>query len=98
MLIKEVELTTGIPRANIRYYEKEGLLDQPLRNERNGREFSEEDVEQLCRIKVLRMLEVSMEEIRLYKNNKEKLNQIIREKVSEFQEMVNFVLDRDDTI
>ena len=33
--IKEAEEQTGISRANIRYYEKMGLL-QPKRNEKNG--------------------------------------------------------------
>ena len=95
MQIKEVEVKTGMPRANIRYYEKQGLLNQTLRNVNNRREYSEEDVEQLCRIKILRILEVPMEEIRLYKNDKEKLNQIIREKMKGFQEFTNFVLSND---
>lgn len=96
MQMKEVEAKTGMPRANIRYYEKQGLLEQTSRNKSNHREYSEADVEQLCRIKVLRMLEVPIEEIRLYKNDKEKLNQIIREKKKDFQEMLNYVLSESD--
>ena len=42
------------------------------------------------------MLEVPIEEIRLYKNDKEKLNQIIREKKKDFQEMLNYVLSESD--
>jgi len=98
MQMKEVEAKTGMPRANIRYYEKQGLLEQTSRNKSNHREYSEADVEQLCRIKILRMLEVPIEEIRLYKNDKEKLNQIIREKMRGFQEMTNFVLGKSDII
>lgn len=45
MNIKEVEEQTGLPRSNIRFYEKENLI-LPLRNEKNGyRVYSEKDVE-----------------------------------------------------
>ena len=44
MTIKEVEQKTGLSRSNIRFYEKEKLLN-PVRNERNGyREYSFEDI------------------------------------------------------
>lgn len=45
--IKEAEEQTGISRANIRYYEKMGLL-QPKRNEKNGyREYTPEDIKRI---------------------------------------------------
>jgi len=78
MQIKDVEILTGMPRANIRYYEKAGLLNRTARNTFNYREYTEDDVEQLQRIKILRLLEVPMEEIRLYKDDKGKLDQIIQ--------------------
>ena len=37
MTIKELEALTGLSRANIRFYEKEGLLS-PLRRENGYRE------------------------------------------------------------
>ena len=56
MNIREVEDLTGLVRANIRYYEDEGFFT-PQR-ERNGyRNYSDEDIEVLKRIKLLRMLE-----------------------------------------
>ena len=63
MKIKEMEQRTGIPSANIRYYEKEGLL-HPVRKENNYREYSEEDLNRLEQIKILRLLGVSLEDIR----------------------------------
>lgn len=64
MRIQEVERLVGITRKNIRFYEKEGLL-QPGRNLENGyRDYREEDVETLKRIKLLRKLSVPLEEIR----------------------------------
>lgn len=63
MNIKEVEVRTGLKAANIRYYEREGLL-HPERNRRNNyREYSQEDVETLERIKMLRMLDVPLQKI-----------------------------------
>ena len=62
--IKEAEEQTGISRANIRYYEKMGLL-QPKRNEKNGyREYRPEDIKRILQIKILRKLDVPIEEIK----------------------------------
>lgn len=64
MKIKEVELITGITKQNIRYYEKQGLLN-PTRNQENDyREYSEEDVRTLKIIKLFRKLDMPIEEIR----------------------------------
>ena len=46
MTIKEVETLTGITKANLRFYEKEGLLT-PGRSSTNYREYSEDDVDHL---------------------------------------------------
>lgn len=63
MKINEVERMVGITKGNIRFYEKEGLLT-PGRNSENGyRDYSEADVEWLRKIKLLRMLDVPIEEI-----------------------------------
>ena len=43
MTIKEVEQNLNVPRATVRFYEKEGLLS-PVRGENGYREYSEEDV------------------------------------------------------
>lgn len=64
MTIKEVEMQTGLPRSNIRFYEKEKLIE-PSRNESNGyREYSENDVENIKKIVYLRTLGISIEDIR----------------------------------
>lgn len=63
MKINQVEQLVGITKGNIRFYEKEGLLT-PGRNSDNGyRDYSEADVEWLKKIKLLRMLDVPIEEI-----------------------------------
>ena len=63
MRINKVEELVGITKKNIRFYEEKGLLN-PSRNTENGyREYSEEDVEILQKIKLLRQLSVPIEEI-----------------------------------
>ena len=64
MKINEVEALAGISKKNIRFYEEQGLLS-PRRNSENGyRDYGENEVEVLRRIKVLRKLGVPIEEIR----------------------------------
>ena len=64
MKINEVEALVNITKKNIRFYEEQGLLS-PQRNTENGyRNYSEEDVQTLRQIKLLRKLGVPIEEIR----------------------------------
>ena len=63
MNIREIEQQLGIPRANVRYYEKEGLL-HPARGENNYRNYSDEDIETLKKIKLLRQLDMPVDTIR----------------------------------
>lgn len=64
MTIQEVEKLAGMTRANIRFYEKEGLIT-PERNEANNyREYRDSDVEALRKIKYLRMLGISVKDIK----------------------------------
>ena len=78
MQIKDVETLAGITKKNIRFYEKEGLLT-PRRNAANDyREYSEEDVITLRRIKFLRKLDVPVEEIRLILNGSRELSYALR--------------------
>ena len=63
MTIKEVEKLLGIPRANIRFYEKEGFIS-PDRKENEYRDYSESDVETLRKVVIFRKLGMSLDEIR----------------------------------
>lgn len=92
MQIKEVEMLTGMTRANIRFYEKQGLLNRTIRNEYNYRDYTEEDVRQLQRIKLLRMLEVSMEDIKEMKDDISKMEQMILELLSNLNDSVDKII------
>ena len=64
MNIKEVEKITGISSQNIRFYEKEGLI-KPNRDDNNGyRVYCEDDIKLLKMIKILRMLDMPVGEIK----------------------------------
>ena len=78
MTIKEIEELAGMPRANIRYYEEQGLLS-PARSENGYRDYSTEDLKILQKIKLLRSLHMSMEEIKALHNSADCLKDIIKQ-------------------
>ncbi len=89
MKIKEVEERVGMKRANIRYYEKEGLLKSPERNsENNYREYSEADVVQLQKIKVLRILGVTPDDIKLLSSEKVSMEEVIAKRTQQLQKEI----------
>ena len=63
MTIKELEQRTGLPRTSIRFYEQEELL-HPERKENNYRDYSEDNVRTLEKIKLLRRLSLDLDAIR----------------------------------
>lgn len=63
MQIIELEQKTGLDRATIRYYEKEGMIS-PERHENGYRDYTNEDLQQLLKIKLLRQLDMPLSKIR----------------------------------
>lgn len=63
MTIKELETSLGMTRANIRFYEQEGFLT-PERGANNYRIYTQEDVDTLRKIKLLRQLGLPLDTIR----------------------------------
>lgn len=77
MTIKEVEQITGLTRSNIRFYEKEKLIN-PARNTSNGyREYSEKDIKTIKKVAYLRTLGISIEDIRRLSNKEADLYDVI---------------------
>ena len=60
MRILDVESKTGLDRATIRFYEKEGFMN-PARSENGYRNYRDEDVELLQKVKLLRQLGFSLD-------------------------------------
>ena len=80
MTIKEMERVSGVARANIRYYEAEGLL-HPERGENGYRIFTEADLEELKKIQLLRSLRVPIEEIRELGRGEARLSEVLGEQL-----------------
>ena len=76
MTSKEMEARSGVPRANIRYYEAEGLL-APARAKNGYRDYSEADLAVLEKIKLLRRLGVPVEELRELQRGSRSLSQAL---------------------
>lgn len=59
MLIRDLEGKTGLDRATIRFYEREGLI-VPERKDNGYREYTDEHLSHLLKIKLLRLLGMSL--------------------------------------
>ncbi len=63
MLINEVSKITGLTKKAIEYYMLQGLIT-PSVLENGYRDYSQENVDQLAKISVLRKLGIGIEDIR----------------------------------
>ena len=63
MTIKEIEKLTGISKANIRFYESEGLIT-PNRQENGYRTYDEHHVDELKRIRLFRALDIPIDTLK----------------------------------
>ena len=63
MTIKEVEERTGLARSNIRFYEKKKLLTPKREDGNQYRDYTEEDIERLKKIMILRKLDIPIDTI-----------------------------------
>ena len=65
MKINEVEALVGITKKNIRFYEEQGLLSPKRNSENSYRDYGDEEVQTLQRIKLMRKLGIPIEDIRI---------------------------------
>lgn len=86
MNIKEAEIRTGITKQNIRFYEKKGLLHPGRGAENNYRDYTEEDIETLKQIRILRRLDISIEDIRRILNGETNRNSVIQSHLDALEE------------
>ena len=85
MKINQAAELAGITSKNIRFYEDQGLIT-PARDSGNGyRDYSMEDVEQLYRIKLLRMLGISCENIRRLQSCELDFDKCMDDRVAELE-------------
>ena len=88
MTIKEVEKLTGLTAKSIRYYEDKGLVTVERNEENDYRSYSENEVNRLKKIKLLRHLEFSVEEVKTMLDMEPKaLEKVLREKADAYENM-----------
>ncbi len=78
MTIHEIEERTGMTRANIRYYERAGLL-APERADNNYRDYSDADLAALQKVQLLRQLRVPVGEIARLRSGELELGGVLME-------------------
>lgn len=84
--INQVEKITGVSKRNIRFYEQEGLL-LPTRNRDNGyRIYSQDDIRRVKVIKLLRMLDMPLDEIRKVLSKEEMLSAAVTHQQAELKQ------------
>ena len=87
MTIKQLEQRLDIPRATIRFYEKENLIS-PKRNDNSYREYSEEDVATLKKIIVLRKIGLSVSDIKQVLDGECTLQSLLEKNILELQNQI----------
>lgn len=87
MKVNEVEELLGITRANIRFYEKEGLIF-PKRKDNGYRDYSENDISEIKKIIVLRKIGISIPDIKRIFNNEIALSEAVRKNISDLEAQI----------
>ncbi len=87
MQIRELEAKTGLERATIRFYEGEGFL-KPIRKENGYRQYAPEDVQMLLKIKLLRQLGMSLEQIRNLQQGSADFAQTLADQIALLEEKI----------
>ena len=87
MKINDVEQALGISKANIRFYEKQGLLT-PERTENKYRNYSDADVERLKTIIVLRKLGIPVQNIGKILEGELDFQDAVRENISAMEKQI----------
>lgn len=78
MTIKEMEERCGMSRANIRFYESEGLI-RPQRKENGYREYTPEDARMLRKVRLLRTMDVPLDQVKAVASGERGLMDVLKE-------------------
>ncbi len=87
MTIKEVEQLLSVSRANIRFYEKEGLLTT-TRKTNNYRDYSEENIRELKKIILFRKLGFTIDEIKQLQSGQIHLTDAAAENIARLEKEI----------
>ncbi|HFI0214429.1 TPA: MerR family transcriptional regulator [Streptococcus suis] len=99
MQVKDVEKLTGLSTKAIRLYEEKGLIEVARNPLNDYRDYSEENVQQLRLIKLLRYFEFSLAEIQgLLTLSEVELQSALREKQQEINQQAEDLADKVDLL
>lgn len=87
MTIKQLEQELDIPRATIRFYEKEKLIN-PKRNDNSYREYDDEDVVALKKIIILRKIGLSVSDIKKILDGECSLQSLLQKNILELENQI----------
>lgn len=87
MKIKQVAKQLNMTSRNIRFYEEEGLIHVG-RSDNNYREYNDEDVKRLKKIKVLRDIGTPIADIKAYFKKEVTLKEITTQRLTDLQKQV----------
>lgn len=82
--INELEKMLGLSKANIRFYESEGLIT-PKRTENGYRNYSDDDAKLLKKIIVYRKLGISITEIKAVLDNEKTLKDVVSSSIDDMK-------------
>lgn len=85
MTIKEIEMLSGMDRANVRFYERKGFIT-PERLDNGYRDYSDDDLQILLRIKLLRSLHIPLDEILALKDGSENLADTLTKQITRLEQ------------
>lgn len=107
MKIKQAEELVGITSKNIRFYEEQGLI-YPDRADNGYREYRQNDIDTLKKIKLFRKFGISVENIKAVFEGKKNLENCLseqinlfekeRENISHMEELIKVMLSDDVSI
>lgn len=97
MKMKEAEQKTGLSKQTLIWYEKEGLI-HPRRNENQYREYSDHDIMTLRLIRMLRNMDVSIDDIRQFLENHLSLEELLEEQKAFLRGEADRVRDMENTV
>ena len=80
MRIIELESLSGLDRATIRYYERENMI-HPVRQENGYRDYTQEDLLELKKIKLLRQLGMPLHKIRQLQQGSDDIHEILEAQI-----------------
>lgn len=87
MTIKELENELDIPRATVRFYEKENLIT-PSRGSNGYRDYSGEDIAKLKKIITLRKLGIAVNDIKAIFNREKELGNVVASNIEEIENQI----------